>query len=79
MINENIFSVETKAKLNSILSQVQKLSKVEQAVLLDKILAMLNATAVSKKDIRLMELSGLGSEIWRDTDIDKYVDDERQW
>jgi len=66
-------------KLNKILVQVQKLSKLEQTALLKKISSLINGNEQPSKQVRLIEISGLGSSLWRDVDIDKYVDEERQW
>ena len=66
-------------KLNKILLQVQKLNKFEQVALLKKISSLLNGNKQSQKPVRLIEISGLGSSLWHNIDIDKYVDEERQW
>lgn len=65
--------------LNKILSQVKKLNKLDQAVLLEKITAMLQAEKPTAKATKLSEISGLGSSVWQDVNIDQYVDSERQW
>jgi hypothetical protein len=67
-------------KMDKIFSQVQKLNKAQQTSLLKKLTHLLKADKLTVgKPVTLTDLSGLGSDIWRDTDIDKYVDDERQW
>lgn len=66
-------------KLNKILVQVQKLSKFEQATLLKKMSSLINGDKQPSKQVRLVDIGGLGSSLWRDVDIDKYVDEERQW
>jgi hypothetical protein len=65
--------------LNEILSQVKKLNKVEQITLLQKIALLITKEKKSSKSARLTEISGLGSSLWNGVDIDKYIDDERQW
>jgi len=65
--------------LNAILLQVDKLDKAEQAILLKRITKMITKNSSSLGSISLTQLSGLGSSIWRGLDIDKYIDDERQW
>ena len=65
--------------LNKILSQVKKLNKLDQAALLKKIAAMLQVGEQSGKTVKLSDLSGLGSSVWHNVDIDRYVDDQRQW
>jgi hypothetical protein len=71
--------MDAELKLNKILVQVQKLSKFEQAALLKKISSLINGNEHSPKQERLIEISGLGSSLWHDVDIEKYVDEERQW
>jgi hypothetical protein len=65
--------------LNEILSQVQKLNKVEQSTLLKRITSMIKKQEKAATPVKLKEISGLGSSVWKDVDIDKYVADERQW
>jgi len=65
--------------LTEILSQVQKLNKVEQTTLLKKISAMVKKSETATPPIKLKQLAGLGASTWKNVDIDKYVDDERQW
>ena len=64
--------------LNEILSQVKKLNKLDQVALLKKITSMLKKDK-SKQPVKLSDISGLGSSIWHDINIDEYVDGERQW
>lgn len=64
--------------LNEILSHVKKLNKLEQATLLKKITSMLKKEK-SNQPVKLAEISGLGSSLWHDINIDEYVDGERQW
>ena len=71
--------MDAELKLNKILLQVQKLNKFEQAALLKKISSLLSGNKQSPKPVRLIEISGLGSSLWHNIDIDKYVDEERQW
>jgi hypothetical protein len=71
--------MDAELKLNKILVQVQKLSKFEQAALLKKISSLINGNEQPSKEVRLIEISGLGSSLWHNVDIDKYVDEERQW
>jgi len=65
--------------LKEILSQVKKLNKPEQQTLLKKIASMLQTGGKSNKPTRLSEISGLGSSLWHNVNIDQYVDSERQW
>lgn len=66
-------------RLNKILTQVQKLNKIEQVALLKKISSLINGDEKPVKTVKLTEISGLGADLWRNVDIGKYVDEERQW
>ena len=67
--------------INDILSQVKQLDKEDQLTLLQRLASLLKRTETTKvTSMRLTSLSGLGSEIWKSTsDIDHYIDTERQW
>jgi hypothetical protein len=68
------------ANINEILSQVKKLGKEDQLHLLERLIPLIRGSDHTKStSLGLTSLSGLGSEIWKDTNIDKYVDDQRQW
>lgn len=66
--------------INDILSRVKKMDKTQQNSLLQKLKLLLENTE-SNKDVshRLTSLTGLGSDLWKNLDIDKYVEEERQW
>jgi hypothetical protein len=64
--------------LNEILLHVKKLNKLDQVALLKKITSMLKKDK-SNQPVKLSEISGLGSSVWQDINIDEYVDGERQW
>jgi hypothetical protein len=67
--------------INDILSQVKQLDKEDQLTLLQRMAYLLKRRETKKAtSTRLTSLSGVGSEIWKSTDeIDKYIDEERQW
>ncbi|WP_247234590.1 hypothetical protein [Telluribacter sp. SYSU D00476] len=69
------------ANLNDILSQVKQLDKEDQLTLLQRMAYLLKRGEATKTTpMRLTSLSGLGSEIWKNTDdIDRYIDGEREW
>ncbi len=70
----------TSLNINDILSQVKRLDKEERLNLLQRLVLLLRKTEIAKtSSLRLTSLSGLGSEIWRNANIDKYIDEERQW
>jgi len=73
----HFYECEIKFKRNTITSR--KLNRVEQASLLKKITSMVKKENPWAKHVKLSEISGIGSSIWRDVNIDNYIDNERQW
>ncbi len=72
--------MDTSLNINAILSQVKKLDKVDQITLIQQLALLLKRTEkTNTTSVRLTSLAGLGSEVWKDTDIDSYIDGERQW
>jgi hypothetical protein len=65
--------------LNEILSQVKKLNKLDQATLLKKVKEIVGGKEKINKPVKLSEISGVGASLWSNTNIDQYVDNERQW
>ena len=64
--------------LSEILTLVQKLNKVEQTTLLKKIALLIKNEEKQPKPVKLKQIAGLGSSLWN-INIDKYIDEERQW
>lgn len=67
--------------ISRILSQFMKLNFDDRKILLQKLKELMT---LSKNEFKepgngLTSLSGLGSEIWHDIDIDSYVKNERRW
>ena len=67
------------SNLNSILSEVKKLNKADRAILLKRISTIVQKDEQPYEPAKLSQLSGLGYSLWQDVDIDKYIDEERQW
>ena len=67
--------------INEILSQVKQLDKEDQLTLLQRMAYLLKRRETKKNtSTRLTSLTGLGSDIWKNADeINKYIDEERQW
>jgi hypothetical protein len=65
--------------INEILLQVERLAKEDQLSLLEKLALMIRKSERKEKQTKLSSLSGVGSSLWSNTDIDDYVDQERQW
>ncbi|QEC75869.1 hypothetical protein [Mucilaginibacter ginsenosidivorax] len=65
--------------INEILLQVERLDKEDQLSLLEKLALMIRKSERKQKQTKLSSLSGIGSSLWSNLDIDEYVDQERQW
>jgi len=65
--------------IGNIVSQIKKLDHSEKINILEKVVSLIKNESVERERINLSSISGLGSEIWQETDIDRYVENERQW
>ena len=64
--------------IGNIVSQIKKLEHLKKINLLEKVVSLIKNESVERERISLFSINGLGSEIWRETDIDRYVENERQ-
>lgn len=64
--------------IGNIVSQIKKLKHSEKINVLEKIVSLIKTESEADERIHLSSINGLGSEIWKDTDIDEYVENERQ-
>jgi hypothetical protein len=60
-----------------VLRQVQHLSLDEQNRLLEDLVAMIKQRTSIKPLHSILELEGLGKEIWEHIDVDQYLQQER--
>ena len=65
--------------VNDILLQVKRLDKEDQISLLEKLALLISKSERKEIKTKLSSISGVGSSLCRNTDIDEYVDQERQW
>lgn len=67
--------------VEKILTQIKKLDYEARLVLMQRLQKQLVKNMGSKASTshRLTELSGLGSEIWKNIDVEQYLQQERQW
>jgi hypothetical protein len=69
----------TALNIQEILSKVKKLDKEEQFTLLERIVALIRKEDTQNKPTKLSKISGIGSKVWQSTNIDEYIEQERQW
>ena len=62
-----------------LISKIRNLGKEDQFTLLERLAAIVRKNDEFEKKPKLSSLSGLGSVIWKKTNIDNYIDQERQW
>jgi hypothetical protein len=71
--------MEREKEIEEILTRIKRLDHAGRLVVLKEI-AAINEQEEPKKERRsLLALRGLGAEIWKDIDVDKYIEEERQW
>ena len=61
-----------------VLEQVRRLDTDEQRRLLRELTALIEPQEPVQGQRSILELSGLGKEIWQDIDVDEYLRQERQ-
>lgn len=60
-----------------ILNQVQQLTPDEQLQLMEDLLTILRRQVGRKPLHSILELDGLGKEVWKGIDVQEYIDRER--
>jgi hypothetical protein len=60
-----------------VLSRIQRLTPADQLRLLEELAALVRRQVTSRAQRSILELQGLGKEIWQDIDAQEYVDRER--
>ena len=65
--------------IHDILSNVQKLDKEEQLTLLERLVALIRKEEAPIRPSKLSKITGIGSKVWQSTNIDEYIERERQW
>lgn len=68
---------QTAATFDEILAQVRELDPIEQANLLEELAGMVKQQLAERKKRNILELEGLGAEIWEGLDAREYVRKER--
>lgn len=60
-----------------VLNRVQQFSTEEKIRLLEDLMELLKRQMASKPSHSILELRGLGKEIWEGIDVDQYLEEER--
>lgn len=62
---------------DDVIQQVKHMTTSDQLKLLEEVAAIIRHQVESKPKRSLLELDGLGAEMWRQIDVDDYLDEER--
>jgi len=62
---------------HEVLGRIQRLTPAEQLRLLEDLAALVRRQARTQPRRSILELQGLGKEIWTDVDAQEYIDQER--
>lgn len=62
---------------NKVLSLIQHLSPPDQLLLSEELAGLIRHKNASKTRRSILEIQGLGKEIWKEVDIHEYLDKER--
>ena len=65
------------ASYEEVLRSAESLSRMEQLRLLSELAEYLSSQPAPETGTSILELQGLGKEVWQDMDAQEYVDRER--
>jgi len=60
-----------------VLNRAQRLAPADQLRLLEELAAIVRRRVMVRPKHRITEFKGLGKEIWRKIDVEKYIEEER--
>ena len=63
--------------LNDVVNRVQHLSPDEQEQFLDDLAKLLRRRVAKHPKHNVMEFQGVAKDFWKDIDIDRYIEEER--
>ena len=66
-------------QVNDIILKVKQLDREHQLNLLERVVALIHKTEGKSSRTKLSSITGIGSELWTDKDIDQYIESERAW
>ena len=70
--------MQNTVQVERIINEIKILDYYAKLEILEKLVRLLREPAEkSKKKYSLLQLEGLGKEIWQDVKVDEYIDQER--
>lgn len=72
--------MEAALDINDIILQIKKMDKKDQLNLLDRLLLLVRKPEPeNKRSPNLSALLNANDNIWKNMDIEKYIEEERRW
>jgi len=62
---------------DEVLNQAQHLTPEDQLRLVEDLVANIRRQGKARPKHSILELEGLGAEVWKGVDVEKYIDEER--
>jgi hypothetical protein len=69
--------MQAQITIEELLAQARLLSLEEEARLVEALMADVRQRIEGQQYHSIMELKGLGKELWQDIDVEKYIEEER--
>ncbi len=67
------------ARIDNIMNEVSTYDVEMRILLIEKILDSIKTAGKQKHSAGLSELKGLGADLWKQIDVQKYIDEQREW
>ena len=64
--------------INTIIHEIESLDYNNKINVMSKIIGMLKHTKSKPTAINITKLKGLGKDIWKDVDVERYISKERE-
>ena len=61
----------------AVLDQALRLTAEEQLQLIEDIIKVVRPQVTTRPKHNIMEFEGVGKEVWKGVDVEKYIDEER--
>jgi len=65
--------------LDLLINQIDLLNENDTFMILEKLIYNLKLKSKGKKKTRITQLRGLGNDIWKNVNIESYINELRQW
>ena len=65
--------------LDNIFSKLKEVDEKDQFTLLERLVALIRKNESTNTSVKLSKISGIGLNVWKKTNIDEYIEQERHW